>query len=59
MWRARSGRVGQALDIIEATGRDEIGLCLDYWNIWQNGDIEADIRRAGDQIFSRISAAEV
>ena len=44
--------VAQALDIIEATGRDEIGLCLDYWNIWQNADIEADIRRAGDRIFT-------
>jgi sugar phosphate isomerase/epimerase len=44
--------VAQALDIIEATGRDEIGLCLDYWNIWQNADIEADILRAGDRIFT-------
>jgi sugar phosphate isomerase/epimerase len=44
--------VAQALDIIEATGRDEIGLCLDYWNIWQNADIEAQIRRAGDRIFT-------
>jgi sugar phosphate isomerase/epimerase len=44
--------VAQALDIIEATGRDEIGLCLDYWNIWQNADIETDIRRAGERIFT-------
>ena len=44
--------VAQALDVIEATGRDEIGLCLDYWNIWQNADIAADIRRAGDRIFT-------
>jgi len=44
--------VAQALNIIEATGRDEIGLCLDYWNVWQNADIEADIRRAGDRIFT-------
>jgi len=44
--------VAQALDIIEATGRDEIGLCLDYWNIWQNADVEADILRAGDRIFT-------
>jgi sugar phosphate isomerase/epimerase len=44
--------VAQALDVIEATGRDEIGLCLDYWNIWQNAGIEADIRRAGERIFT-------
>ena len=44
--------VDQALDIIEATGRDEIGLCLDYWNIWENAGIEAAIARAGDRIFT-------
>ena len=26
--------VDQALAIIEQTGRDEVGLCLDYWNVW-------------------------
>ena len=44
--------VDQALDVIEAAGRDEVGLCLDYWNIWQNADVEAAIARAGDRIFT-------
>lgn len=44
--------IDQALDIIEATGRDEVGLCLDYWNIWQNDAVEAAIARAGDRIFT-------
>jgi sugar phosphate isomerase/epimerase len=44
--------VDQALDIIEATGREEIGLCLDYWNIWQNLNLEAQIRRAAGRLFS-------
>jgi len=44
--------VAQALDIIEATGRNEIGVCLDYWNVWQNADIESDIRRAAGRIFT-------
>ena len=44
--------VDQALDIIEGTGRDEVGLCLDYWNIWQNDGLDAAIRRAGDRIFT-------
>jgi sugar phosphate isomerase/epimerase len=44
--------VDQALSIIEATGRDEVGLCLDYWNVWQNAAIEAVIARAGDRIFT-------
>lgn len=44
--------VEQALDVIEATGSDAVGLCLDYWNIWQNAGLEAAIGRAGDRIFT-------
>ena len=44
--------IDQALAVIEATGRDEVGLCLDYWNIWQNADVDAAIARAGDRIFT-------
>ncbi len=44
--------VDQGLDVIDAAGRDEVGLCLDYWNVWQNADIEAAIARAGDRIFT-------
>ncbi|UAK23856.1 sugar phosphate isomerase/epimerase family protein [Sphingomonas nostoxanthinifaciens] len=44
--------VDQALDVIEATGSDAVGLCLDYWNIWQNDDLAAAIARAGDRIFT-------
>ena len=44
--------IDQALTIIENVGRDEVGLCLDYWNIWQNEDVEAMIKRAGDRIFT-------
>ncbi len=44
--------VDQALSIIEATDRDEVGLCLDYWNVWQTADLPAQIARAGDRIFT-------
>ena len=44
--------VDQALDVIEATGSDHVGLCLDYWNVWQNAGIEAAVARAGDRIFT-------
>lgn len=44
--------VDQALSIVAGTGRDEIGLCLDYWNVWQNQDILGAIGRAGDRIFA-------
>ena len=44
--------VDQALDVIEASGSEHVGLCLDYWNIWQNANVEAAIARAGDRIFT-------
>ena len=44
--------VDQAMSVIENVGHDAVGLCLDYWNIWQNADIEAAIERAGDRIFT-------
>ena len=44
--------IDQALDVIEATGSDQVGLCLDYWNIWQNEEVERAITRAGDRIFT-------
>jgi sugar phosphate isomerase/epimerase len=44
--------IDQALDVIEAAGSDHVGLCLDYWNIWQNAGVERAIARAGNRIFS-------
>lgn len=44
--------VDQALTVIENTGRDEVGLCLDYWNVWQNAGLEQAIARAGDRLFT-------
>ena len=44
--------VNQALDVIEATGSDQVGLCLDYWNVWQNDALDAAIARAGERIFT-------
>lgn len=44
--------VEQALAIIEGTGHDEVGLCLDYWNVWQNADILGQIARSGTRIFT-------
>jgi len=43
--------VDQALDLLDAVGHDSCGLCLDYWNIWQQPDCDGAIRRAGHRIF--------
>lgn len=43
--------VAQAMRLIRDVGHPAFGLCLDYWNVWQNADIEAQIRACGDKIF--------
>ena len=41
----------QAMQIVNAVNRDNFGICLDCWNIWQNADIHADIEACGSKIF--------
>lgn len=44
--------VSQALDIVDAVDRRNVGICLDLWNNWQDAEIEDEIRRAGERIFA-------
>ncbi len=44
--------IDQALEVIDRSGSETVGLCLDYWNIWQNADVAAQIARAGSRIFT-------
>jgi sugar phosphate isomerase/epimerase len=41
----------QAMRIVTAVDHPAFGICLDYWNIWQNARIEEEIRACGDRIF--------
>jgi len=43
--------VAQAQEMIEAVDRDNFGLCLDCWNVWQNADLDSAIRSSGPKIF--------
>lgn len=43
--------IAQALEIIDAVDRDNVGICLDFWNSWQDADVEEEITRAGSRIF--------
>lgn len=44
--------IDQGLEVIDRAGSDTVGLCLDYWNIWQNADVAGAIARAGARIFT-------
>ena len=41
----------QAMDVVQAVDRDNFGICLDCWNIWQNADLYAAIQQCGSKIF--------
>jgi len=43
--------LAQAREIVAAVDRDNFGLCLDVWNIWQNAAILDEITRCGDRTF--------
>ena len=44
--------IDQGLEIVERANSDRVGLCLDYWNVWQSPDVHAAIGRAAGRIFS-------
>lgn len=41
----------QAMRVVHAVDRDNFGICLDVWNIWQNAGIVDGIKACGDRIF--------
>ena len=41
----------QAMEVVNAVGRDNFGICLDCWNVWQNADLYEAIQRCGPKIF--------
>src|SRR5579872_745815 len=41
----------QADELVDRVGRDNFGICLDLWNVWQNPSVEDAIRLNGDRIL--------
>jgi sugar phosphate isomerase/epimerase len=41
----------QAMEVVNAVGRDNFGICLDCWNVWQNAGILEAIKNCGSKIF--------
>ncbi|WP_181699988.1 sugar phosphate isomerase/epimerase [Nocardia sp. GTS18] len=46
IWTLRQG-----LDIVDEIDRDNVGICFDTWNLWQDGNVLDSLRAAGDRIF--------
>lgn len=43
--------LAQAMRVVDSVGRDNFGICLDAWNVWQNADLDSEIRACGERIF--------
>jgi sugar phosphate isomerase/epimerase len=41
----------QAMRIVSAVDRDNFGICVDTWNIWQNAGVVEAIKACSDRIF--------
>jgi sugar phosphate isomerase/epimerase len=42
---------GQALDVVQEVGRENVGVCLDLWNVWQDPDLVPRLADAPDRLF--------
>jgi sugar phosphate isomerase/epimerase len=43
--------IQQAFQIVTQVQRENFGLCIDSWNVWQNADLYEAITASGDRIF--------
>ncbi len=43
--------LGQAMQIVAMVDRDNFGVCVDTWNVWQNASVGEAIKACGDRIF--------
>ncbi|WP_030244465.1 MULTISPECIES: sugar phosphate isomerase/epimerase family protein [unclassified Streptomyces] len=41
----------QALDIVQEVDRENVGVCLDLWNLWQDSELTATLDTAPDRLF--------
>ena len=42
---------GQAMRVVEEVDRDNFGVCVDLWNIWQSPDVVRELEACGERTF--------
>jgi sugar phosphate isomerase/epimerase len=52
------GTLGAAVEAIEEAGRDNIGLVLDFWHLWQRGTTPDEVARLDRRLISGIDLAD-
>ena len=43
--------IQQAFHLVTRVQRENFGVCIDSWNVWQNANLHEAIRACGDRIF--------
>ena len=52
------GTLDAAVDAIDATGRDNVGLVLDFWHLWQRGTTPDDLARLDPTVIAGIDFSD-
>ena len=52
------GTLAAAVEAIEEAGRDNVGLVLDFWHLWQRGTTPADLARLDPGLVTGIDFAD-
>jgi sugar phosphate isomerase/epimerase len=52
------GPLARAVEVIDAAERDNVGLVLDFWHLWQGGTTPDDIARLDRRVISGIDFAD-
>lgn len=50
--RSAINTLKQANDMVESIAHDKLGVTVDVYHLWWDPDLEAEIKRAGDRVFS-------
>jgi len=48
------GRLDAALEVIDGVERDNVGLVLDFWHLWQRGTTPDDVARLDRRVISGV-----
>ena len=43
--------LGQAMRMVAEVDRDNFGVCVDVWNVWQTPDVVREIEACGERLF--------
>ena len=50
--------LGQAVEVIDAAERDNVGLVLDFWHLWQRGATPEDVARLDPRMIFGVDFAD-